>query len=59
MRPLFAIAPLAFALALFSPYTAEVSTSFESFKALFNFGDKTASEHADVRSAPARASIDH
>ncbi len=59
MRPLFAIAPLAFALALFSPSTAEVSTSFESLKAVFNLGDKTASERVDVRTTPVRASLDH
>ena len=44
MRPLFAIAPLAFVLAFFSPSTAEVSANFESFKAMFASSNKAAVE---------------
>jgi len=36
MRPLFAIAPLAFALAFFSPSPAKMSASFDAF--LTSFG---------------------
>lgn len=59
MRPLFAIAPLAFVLAFFSPSTAEVSASFESFKAMFASSNKAAVERTDSSAAPARASLDH
>ncbi len=59
MRPLFAIAPLAFVLAFFSPSTAEVSASFESFKAMFASSNKAAVGRTDYSTPPDRAALDH
>lgn len=59
MRPLFAIAPLAFVLALLSPSSAEISASFESFKAMFASSDRAASSRAPTAPANARITLDH
>lgn len=57
MRPLFAIAPLVFVLVLLSPATAEWSTSFESFKAMFASSGKAMPARAEPTAA--RVAIDH
>ena len=59
MRPLFAIAPLAFVLALLSPSPAELSASFESFKAMFASSDRAASSRAHSAPTSASITIDH
>ncbi|HET8694719.1 MAG: hypothetical protein KGN37_04450 [Burkholderiales bacterium] len=59
MRPLFAIAPLAFVLALLSPSPAELSTSFASFKAMFANGDKAVTERKAVLVETPVAHLNH
>lgn len=59
MRPLFAIAPLAFVLALLSPSPAEVSANFASFKAMFANGDKAAVERKAVLAETPAAHLNH
>ncbi|MGE5452873.1 MAG: hypothetical protein ACM3VZ_13655 [Acidobacteriota bacterium] len=59
MRPLFAIAPLAFVLALLSPSPVEFSASFESFKAMFASSDKSAPSRAQPSPARNPLAIDH
>lgn len=44
MRPLFAIAPLAFALAFFSPSPAKLSASVDAFLASFGGGTQPPAE---------------
>ncbi|MDE1997922.1 MAG: hypothetical protein KGI52_03230 [Burkholderiales bacterium] len=59
MRPLFAIAPLAFVLALLSPSPAELSASFASFKAMFANGDKATTEHKAVLAETPATHLNH
>ncbi|HET8868821.1 MAG TPA: hypothetical protein VFM48_00100 [Aquabacterium sp.] len=59
MRPLFAIAPLAFVLALLSPSSAEVSASFASFKAMFANGEKSTNERKTTLAETPSARLDH
>lgn len=58
MRPLFAIAPLAFVLALMSPSPAELSASFESFKAMFASSDRAAASRALTTPTHAPVAVD-